>query len=55
MGPLPSANYFQKSMDVYVLSDLLNQICKVYLDDVVIMGSDNDKFVKRSYGFPTIS
>ena len=39
---LLSENYFQKSMGVYVLSDLFYKICEVHID--IIMGSD-DNFI----------
>ena len=42
---LPSANYIQKSMCVYILSDLLYNICDVYIDDMLIMGSDDDNLI----------
>ena len=45
MGLLPSTTYFQKSMGVYVLSDLLYRICEVYIDDMLIIGSDDDNFI----------
>jgi hypothetical protein len=47
MGLLPSANYFQKSMGVYVLNDLLYKICEVYIDDMLILGSDDDNFISN--------
>jgi hypothetical protein len=47
MGLLPSANYFQKSMGVYVLNDLLYKICEVYIDDMLILGRDDDNFISN--------
>jgi len=38
MGLLPSANYFQKSMGVYVLHDLLYKCSEVTIDDMLIFG-----------------
>jgi len=42
---LPFANYFQKSMGVYVLSDLLYKICEVYIEDMLIIGSGDDNVI----------
>ena len=47
LGLLPSANYFQKTMEVYVLNDLLYKICEVYIDDMLIMSSNDDNFISN--------
>ena len=45
IGLLPSANFFQKSMGVYVLSELLYKICEVYIDVTCLLWSNDDKFI----------
>ena len=47
MGLLPSANFFQKSMSYYVFREPLYQICEVYIDDLLINGTDDDNFVQN--------
>ena len=47
MGLLPSVNYFQKSMGVYVLNDLLYKCCEVYIDDMLIFGTDDENFLSN--------
>ena len=49
MGLLSSAYYFQKSMSLYVLNDLLYKMCEVYIDDMLILGSDDDN-LSQTYG-----
>ena len=46
-GLLPSDDNFQKSMCVYVLNYLLYKICEVYIDDMLILGSDDDNFISN--------
>jgi hypothetical protein len=45
MGILPSANYFQRSMQYEVLKDLLYTVCEVYIDDLFIMGDTPSEFI----------
>jgi len=47
---LPSANYFQKSMVVFVLHDVLYKCCELYIE-MLIFGNNDDDFSK----FPTLS
>jgi hypothetical protein len=44
MGILPSANFFQRTMQEDVLAGLLYQICEVYIDDLLIMGDTEEEF-----------
>ena len=50
MGLLPSANYFQKSMSVYVLNDLLYKICEVYIDDNYTNLGERQFYLQRADG-----
>ena len=48
MGLLPSANFFQKSMGVHVLHGLIYNICEVYIDDMLIFGTNEDNFLTNT-------
>lgn len=45
MGPIGSASYFQMQIASLVLTGLVYIICEVYLDDVLIHGTDDDNFL----------
>jgi hypothetical protein len=47
MGLLPSANFFQKSMGVYILNGLIYNICEVYIDDMLVFGEMDDAFIRN--------
>jgi len=47
MGLLPSANFFQKSMSVHILSGPLYRTCEVYIDDLLFHGQDDDNFLRN--------
>ena len=48
MGLLTSANFFQKSMGVHVLNGLIYNICEVYIDDMLIFGSNDETFLDNT-------
>ena len=43
-GLLPSANFFQKSMSVHILSRPLYRICEVYI--ALFQGQDDEYFLR---------
>ena len=45
MGLKGSGPYFQRSMSNTVLAGLVYQICKLYIDDVLIHGRDLESFL----------
>jgi len=47
MGLLPSANFSQKRMVVYVLNGLIYNICELYIDDMLVFGGDDDAFIRN--------
>ena len=47
MGLLPSANLFQKSMSVHILSEPLYRTCEVYIDDL-LHGQDDEDFLRNA-------
>ena len=47
MGLLPSANFFQKSMGVYILHGLIYNICEIYIDDMVEFGVTDDACIRN--------
>ena len=54
LGLLPSANYFQKSMSYFVFREPRYQICKVYIDDLLIYGTDDHNFVQNAPYFKNV-
>ena len=48
MGLIPSANFFQKSMDVHALHVFIFNICEVYIDDKLIFGTNEDTFLDNT-------
>ena len=48
MGLLPSANFFQKSMTVYIFAAPLYRSVEVYIDDLLLHGQDDDDFVANT-------
>jgi len=48
MGLLPSANFFQKSMSVHILSGPLYRTCEVYIDDLLLLGQDDEDFLQNA-------
>ena len=40
-------SYFQRAMHTEVLTDLLYQICEVYLDDILFWGESEDEYLQR--------
>ena len=48
MGLLPSANFFQKSMSVHILSGPLYRTCEVYIDDLLFHGQDDEDFLRNA-------
>ena len=40
-------SYFQRAMHTEVLSDLLYQICEVYLDDILFWGTSEEEYLQR--------
>ena len=47
MGLLPSVNFLQKSMGVYVLNGLIYNICEAYVDDMLKFGDIDDAFIRN--------
>jgi len=45
LGPKGSGPYFQRSMSNTVLAGLVQQICELYIDDVLIHGRDLETFL----------
>ena len=39
---------FKKKHGVYVLNDLLYNICDVYIDDMLILDSNDDNFISNA-------
>ena len=48
MEILPSANIFQKTMGVHVLHGLIYNICEIYINDMLIFGSNDDNFLANT-------
>ena len=48
MGLLLSANFFQKSMGVHVLNGLTYNICEVFINDMLIFGSNDKTFLDNT-------
>jgi hypothetical protein len=48
MGLLPSANYFQRTMQQEVLKELMYVVCEVYIDDLLIPAQDFSDLLKRT-------
>ena len=47
MGVKPAANFFQKTMACEVLSELLFQVCEVYIDDILVFGRIEDEYIEN--------
>ena len=47
MGPTGACSYFQKTMSREVFIGLVNHICEVYLDDLIVYASDEDQMIDR--------
>ena len=47
-GAITIANFFQKSMGVHVLHGLIYNICEVYIDDMLIFGTNEDNFLANT-------
>jgi len=48
MGFLPLANFFQKSIGAHVLHGLIYNICDVYIDDMLIFGTNENTFLEST-------
>ena len=48
MEILPSANIFQKTIGVHVLHGLIYNICEIYINDMLIFGSNDDNFLANT-------
>ena len=48
MGLLPSANFFHKNMGVHVLHGLIYNICEVYIDVMLIFGTNEQTFLNNT-------
>ena len=56
MGLLPSANFSQKCMSLHVLNGLIYNIYEVYIDDMLIFGSNDETlFRQHTNGVSTMS
>ena len=47
MGPTGACSYFQKTMSREVFIGLVNHICEVYLDDLIVYSSNEDQMIDR--------
>jgi hypothetical protein len=48
MGLLISVNFFQKRKGVHVPNGLIYNICEVYIDDMLIFGSNDETFLENT-------
>ena len=47
MGVKGAPSYFQRIMGTEVLGGLIMVICELYLDDIIVFGSNDDEFIYR--------
>jgi hypothetical protein len=47
MGLKGAASYFQRVMSTHVLGGLINVLCELYLDDLIIHGSTEEEFLNN--------
>jgi hypothetical protein len=47
MGLKGAPSYFQRVMSTHVLGGLINVICELYLDDLIIFGTTEDEFLRH--------
>ena len=48
-GPITIHKLFPKNMGVHVLHGLIYNICEVYIDDMLIFGTKEDKFLTKTH------